>query len=218
MLFTVLLALVFGGMYLTYKRTAWVAMVAVMFVMQLFYPQFRRLFIVILIVVAVASALNWDRISTSTVYTDRVNSQKSTQEDRTSGWEHALEFWRRSPLFGHGYQRYRRLARGAGYRDQAVESEYFEILVSSGLSGFLPYVGSLLLMACHGLQHYRGRVAGSLADRGLVAVFWGILTGYLITIATSTMGELIIASMLLAVAGAIIYARRSSPSELELHP
>ena len=218
MLFTVLLALVFGGMYITYKRTAWIAMVAVLFVMQLFYPQFRRLFILILIVVSIASALNWDRISTSTVYTDRVNSQKSTQEDRTSGWEHALEFWRRSPLLGHGYQQYRNLARSARYKDQAVESEYFEILVSSGLSGFLPYIGLLLLMAYHGYQHYRGRIARSLADRDLVAVFWGILTGYTITIATSTVGELIISSMLFAVAGAIIYARRSSPSELELHP
>jgi len=212
--FVICLGLVFGGLYLTYKRTAWMAMVAVMFVMQFFYPQFRRMFIVILIVVGIATALNWDTINSSTVYTDRVNSEESTQKERTSGWENAMEFWRRSPLLGHGFQQYRILAREAGYKDQAVESEYFEILVSAGLAGFLPYVGLLLLMVHQGFQHYRGRVADGLADRDLVAVFWGVMTSYLISIATSTMRELAVPSLFFAVAGAILYARRSSLSEL----
>jgi len=206
------LVLMFVGLFLTYKRIAWLAVVVVVFVMQSFYPQFRRLFIVLLIVVAIVSALNWDRISTSTVYTDRVNSQLSTSEDRTKGWEHALEFWSANPLLGRGFRQYRNLARAAGYQDRAVESEYLDILVSAGLAGFLPYVGLLLLMGYAGLQHYRGRVTDSLADRDLIAVFWGILTGYALTISTAIVTNLIIPSMLFAVAGAIIYARRPSPA------
>ena len=208
------LALVFVGLFLTYKRAAWLAMVAVVFVMQFFYPQFRRLFIVLFIVVVIASALNWERISTSAVYTDRIHSQQSTSEGRTKGWEHALEFWAANPLLGRGFNQYGELARAAGYRDQAIESEYLKILVSAGLVGFLPYIGLLLLTAYDGLQHYRGRVTDSLADRDLVAVFWGILTGYVIFISTSTVSHLMIFSLFCALAGAIIYARRASPSRL----
>jgi len=57
-------------------------------------------------------------------------------------------------------------------------------------------------------------VADGLADRDLVAVFWGVMTSYLISIATSTMRELAVPSLFFAVAGAILYARRSSLSEL----
>ena len=216
--FAICLALVFGGLFLTYKRAAWIAMVAVVFVMQLFYPQFRRLFIVLLIAVVIATAFNWDRISTSTVYTDRVSSRHSTTEDRTEAWERALKYWSASPMLGRGFYQYRSLARADGYHG-AVESEYLSILVSAGLVGFLPYVGLLLLMGYDGLQHYRGRVADSLADRDLVAVFWGILTGYAIMISTEIVSHLIIPSLLFGVAGAIIYARRSSlsrSSEMEV--
>lgn len=204
----VCLGLIFVGLYFTYKRAAWVAMVVVMFVMQSFYPQFRRLFIILLIGVVIATALNWDDISTSTVYTDRVNSQNSTAEGRTKGWEHALEFWAHSPLVGHGFNQYRNLARAAGYRDTAVESEYLNILVSSGLVGFLPFVGLLGMMAYDSLRYYRGEVADGLADRDLIAVFWGILAGYAITISTAIVTDIAIPSMFFAVAGAILYSRR----------
>jgi len=208
--FAICLVLVLGGLYLTYKRAAWLAMIVVVVVMQFFYPQFRRLSIVLLIVAGAASVLNWDRISDSAVYTDRINSQYSTSEARTQGWEHALEFWSASPLVGHGFQQYRNLARAAGYRDQAIESEHLEILVSAGLAGFLPYVGMLLSMGYDGLQHYRGQVSGSLIDRDLVAVFWGVLVGYVVTLATSVISDLMISSLLLAVAGAVIYSRAPS--------
>jgi len=206
------LGLIFVGLFFTYKRASWLAMVAVVFVMQFFYPRFRRLFIVLFIVVVIAMALNWDSVSTSTVYTDRIHSQHSTSEHRTNAWKRALEFWSASPLLGRGYQQHRDLARAAGYRERAVESEYLEILVSAGLAGFLPYVGMLLLMGYDGLQHYRGRVADGLADRDLVAVFWATLVGFAVNIATAIVTNLVIPSMFFAIAGAIIYARRSSPS------
>jgi O-antigen ligase len=211
-IWAICLALVFVGLYLTYKRAAWLGMLVVVFLMQCFFPQFRRLFIVLAVVVGVAFALNWDKITTSTVYTDRVNSKVSTSEDRTEAWENALEFWSARPLLGHGSQQYERLASEAGYRRTAIESEYMDILVSAGLAGFLPYVGMLVLMVYDGLQHYRGRVAGSLADRDLIAVFWGILVGYAVTISTEVTYRLIIPALLFAVAGAIVYARREAPS------
>lgn len=210
--FSACLALVFGGLYLTYKRGAWVGMVASLFVMQFFWPQFRRLFVVLLIVVSVACALNWDDISSSTVYADRINSQASTSEGRTNAWERALEFWSARPLLGHGLSQFANLARAAGYREDAVESEFFKILVSAGLVGFLPYVGLLLLMGYDGLQIYRGRVAGSLADRDLVVAFWGILIGYSVSTSTAVVTCLINPSMLFALAGAVIYSRRPLPT------
>lgn len=204
------LGVVFVGLFLTYKRIAWLSTLTVVFIMQLFYPQFRRLFIVLFIVVGVALALNWTDISTSNVYVNRINSKRSTVEHRTGGWEHALEFWRYRPLLGHGLHQYKNLARAAGYEDLTVESEYLHILVSAGLAGFLPYVGLLLLMGYEGFQHYRGRVEGGLADRDLAAVFWAILSGYALTTATAIITNLMVPAVLFTVAGAVIYARREA--------
>lgn len=206
------LALVFWGMYLTYKRAAWIATVAVVFLMQFFYPQFRRLFVVLLIVVCVAFAFNRDSITSSDVYNERVNSKSSTLEWRTEGWRHGIEFWAASPLIGRGYRQYESLARKAGYSDVDLESEHLEILVSSGLIGFLPYLGLLFSMVYDGYRHYRGWIADSLADPDLVAVFWGILTGYVITVSTAQINNLAINAILFSVAGAIIYARQRTVS------
>lgn len=206
-IWAICLALVFVGLFFTYKRAAWVAMLVVVFLMQCFYPQFRRLFIVLVIVVGVACALNWDSITTSSVYTGRVNSKLSTAEARTESWKHALEFWTVRPLLGHGSDQYLNLTFAAGYSTTAVESEFLDILVSAGLVGFLPYVATLVLMTCDSLQHYRGRVAGSLADRDLIAVFWGIIAGYVVTTLTEVTYRAIIPALFFAVAGAIVYAR-----------
>jgi len=207
-LFAIWLALVFGGLYLTYKRAAWLAMLAVVFVMQFFYPQFRRLFIVLLVIVIVAMAFNWDSITTSTVYTDRINSKSSTVEMRTGGWKNGIEFWSTNPVVGIGFHNYWQSADEAGYSDKGLENEHLEILVSAGLLGFLPYVGLLVLMIYDGYKHYRGRVEGSLADPDLVVVFWGVVTGHVITASTSQINNLVVNAILFAVAGAVIYARR----------
>lgn len=210
------LALAFGGLFVTYKRTAWIAMVAIIFVMQLFHSQFRRLFLVLLTVVVIASALNWDSISSSTVYTDRVNSQNSTSEGRTDGWNNAIELWSVNPLWGRGFGQYTNLSGKAGFRDRAVESEYLNVLVSAGLVGFVPYVSLLLLAAYEGLRHYRGKVANSLTDRDLIPVYWGLLAGYAIGLSTSiaTVSNMAIIAMFFAVTGAVIYARRAPSARL----
>lgn len=210
--------LVFIGLFLTYKRTAWIAMLIVIFVMQLFYPQFRKLFIVLSLVIAVAITLNLDTITSSTVYNDRVNSNLSTVEDRTEGWKNGIAVWSTDPLVGIGFRQYQKYAIRAGYHDLDLENGHLDILVSAGLAGFLPYVGLIFLMIYDGYRHYRGRVVGSLADPDLVAVFWGILAGYVITIATSQINNLVISTMTFAVAGAVIYARREAaiPTRSEL--
>jgi O-antigen ligase len=208
LLWAICLVLVFGGLYLTYKRAAWIAAVAVTFFMQFFYPQFRRLFIVLLVIVTVAIAINKDSITSSVVYTDRVNSESSKVEDRADGWKNGIEIWSTSPLLGVGYRQFQKHAIEAGYRDRDLESAHLDILVSAGLVGFLPYIGLLLLMIYDGYRHYRGLVPGSLADPDLVAVFWGVLVGYVITAATSQINHLVINAMLFAMAGVVIYARR----------
>ncbi len=217
-IWAVCLAVLFVGLFLTYKRSAWLAMVVIVFVVQFFHPQFRRLFIGLLIVVVIASALGWDNISSSSVYNDRINSDHSTVEGRTEGWDDAMEFWKARPFVGHGFRQYRSLALEKALKQNRkrfdpIESEYLEIMVSAGLAGLLPYAGLLLLMAYDGLQIYRGKVAGSLAERDLIPFFWGSLIGYAITIQTAIINNLAVPSIMFALAGAILYARSSSPTE-----
>ncbi len=212
MLYTVGLALLFGALLITYKRTAWMSMVAIMFVLQLFYSQFRRLFVIILLVVGIAVAFNWDGITSSDAYSRAQGKDASKVEGRTEAWGHSQEFFLERPLWGHGFQQYRFLAARRGYNDVDIENEYFAILVSAGVSGFLPYIGLLLILFYDGLQHYRGRVPNSLADRALVAVFWSILVGYLGSLMAGNMEHLLIRSMIYALAAAILYARSESAS------
>ncbi len=217
---TIGLVLLFVGLLLTYKRTAWMAIVVMVFVMQLFNSQFRRLFIGLLVVGSIISVVYWDSVVSSKAYTRAQGEENaSTAEGRTEGWQKAITFWKARPLIGHGFRQYRKLAR-EGQKFDALESEHLDILVSSGLAGFLPYVGMFLLMGYDGLRHYRGQVANGLADRALIASFWANLLGYIITIQTAMIGSLAVPAMFFALAGAILYSRRSPParsSEMEVN-
>ena len=182
--YAIALSILGFGIYITYKRTAWIAILAVFFVMQWFYPQFRRAFFGLLLVAVVVLGATWNTVGQSAVVTDRINSEMSTTEGRTDGWDAALELWSRRPLFGYGLGNYTTVAEKEGVDDTALENEHLRILFGAGLLGFVPYVGWLAFILRDSIRLFRkskqNGVGKPIVDPHLVVTFWGVFLGFFI--------------------------------------
>jgi O-antigen ligase len=152
--------------------------------MQWFYPQFRRMFLGILLVALVVLGATWNTVGQSAVVTDRINSQTSTTEGRTDGWDAALELWSRRPLFGYGLGNYTKVAAKEGVDDTALENEHLRILFGAGLLGFVPYVGWLIFILRDSIRLFKkskqNGVRKPIMDPYLIVVFWGVFLGFFI--------------------------------------
>ena len=58
-----MLVVQFYGIVIAMSRTPWYALLIALFTMQFFYPQFRKAFLVIGVVVAVVIGVTWDQVS-----------------------------------------------------------------------------------------------------------------------------------------------------------
>jgi len=203
------LGMMFGGLYVTYNRTSWIAALVSLFLIQWFYPRLRNVFLVLLAVTTMALIINQDRLDDTAVATRVQSGDTGTLHGRTEGWTYAIQVWQRNPILGHGYNQYRSIATRERASDTAIESQYLHILVSAGLLGFLPYVLLLILMPLSFVRPFRSR-DGPL-DTSLIVVFWGAHLTYLINAITTTDGRIVTSSLLFLLAGALsgVQARTS---------
>jgi len=214
-IFTIIIMMI--GLYLTYRRTAWIAALASLFIIQWFYPRFRRLFVVLLVLAVGMLYINRDSLEDSAVSTRIQQGDTTTLNGRTEGWEYAIELWQREPLTGHGYGQFSVIAKREGQRDTAIESQYYSILVSSGLLGFLPYAALLIAIPLSFAKTFRRAVRPD--DRWLIVVFWGAHASYLVNAYTATLNQLVVTSLLFALAGALaVLHARPMTSVIETEP
>jgi O-antigen ligase len=134
----------FYGIIVAMSRTPWYALLIALFLMQIFYPQFRKVFLAIVFAAAIGLVATWDQVSQSQV-ANRVNDDNSTLEGREARWASATAMWRRKPIYGWGYGWYERDSgkfRTDGGRTsfEAIESDFLNVLVSAGLVGLVPYI------------------------------------------------------------------------------
>ena len=187
--YAITLAILFIGIFFTYKRTAWIAIIVSFFIIQLFYKQFRRLFFVLLLVFLVVLGATWNDVSQSEVVTNRINSKLSTVEGRTEGWNAAISLWARQPFFGYGFGNYGTVAQELGVQDTALESAHLDVLFGTGLFGFVPYVAWFICILWDSIRLFRktrqnGAVKPDI-DQDLLIIFWGMFLGYLINYTTT---------------------------------
>ena len=187
--YAITLAILFIGIFFTYKRTAWIAIIVSFFIIQLFYKQFRRLFFVLLLVFLVVLGATWNDVSQSEVVTNRINSKLSTVEGRTEGWNAAISLWARQPFFGYGFGNYGTVAQELGVQDTALESAHLDVLFGTGLFGFVPYVAWFICILWDSIRLFRktrqnGAVKPDI-DQDLLIIFWGVFLGYLINYTTT---------------------------------
>jgi len=176
LLYLVFIVTMLGGEFCTFKRTAWLSLVISLLIIQLFHPGFRRIFLVLLVIFAIAYAFLGDQLIGSEV-SARATENLDTANGRTDRWATAIELWKQKPLTGHGFKRFDDLS-----SVQAVENFYLHILVSAGLIGFLPLLTFILLTIKDSIAIFRQapRNPHLLVDRRVMALFWGMLAVYLI--------------------------------------
>jgi len=173
--------LVFGlmlvGVYLTYKRSVWLALPLNFLVIQSFYPQFRKLFLVILFVSVLGMAVSWNTIIASEAVSTRVVNTDDWQDanGRTQRWDAGMELWRQYPIFGAGFRSY-----SSGPYLQ-VENLYIHFLASAGLITFIPFIMILLIILKNSIKIFlqANKNDRLFIDRNLIPVFWGGLAAYL---------------------------------------
>lgn len=209
----VMLAAQFYGIIVAMSRTPWYALLTALFIMQFFYPQFRRLFVAILVMAAIVIGLTWDQLQDSQV-ASRVNDNYSTLEGRQIRWDAGYAMWLAKPVRGwgfNGFERYSGQFRTDGkktnFGNGAIESDYLNMLVSYGLIGFLPYVAFLLIPLIYSLfLFFRARSPGWLGfiKPQTIAVYWAVLLCLVITSYTATIVHPLLKLIPFAVTGAII--------------
>lgn len=197
-----------GGLFFTYKRTAWIATAASLLVLQFFFPRFRRLFLALLVVVALALFLYSDRLTGSAVLTQRVGDSTNTLNGRLQLWSAALGYAGRAPWLGYGFGNFSLLT-----SLQAIESNYLWMLVDGGLLALVPFLLIFAALLVTSVRIYRARAPGLFVDRDLVAVFWASLVAYLISLSTVVMNHEFPHMLFFLLAGAVIGSQ-----ELLLHP
>jgi O-antigen ligase len=207
-----MIAVQFAGMYLTYNRTSWYTLLIGLTILQFFYPQFRKLYLVIVLVAAVTLWATWDQVTESTVVTNRVNSKVSTLEGREARWNAGFNMWRAKPILGWGFGRYRR--ESGRFRTDgdprnfiAIENDYLHILVASGVVGFLPYLLLLLTPLVTSVRlFFRARSPGwsGFVKPETIAVYWAIILSFAIGSYTQIQTQQIVKMLPLVIAGAVV--------------
>jgi O-antigen ligase len=210
-LLVAMLAAQFYGLVVAMSRTPWYALLLALFVMQLFYSQFRKLFIGIVIVAALVLWATWGQVTESQV-AERVNDKVSTLEGRQNKWQTAYSMWRAKPIRGWGFGRFSLESERFRTDEQSRQmnnphNDYLYILVGSGLVGFLPYLAFLLLPLVKSLYLYlkvRSPDWSGFVKVGTISVYWGVMLVLLVTSFTATQNEPVIRMMAFAVAGAVV--------------
>ena len=199
LLYALMLAVTLGGLFFTYKRTAWIATMGSLLVIQFFFPRFRRLFLVLLVLATGLTVLYWDQIGESAVVTERVSDKVDSLNGRLVLWEAALKDWGEEPILGRGLGQF--LARSSY---QAIESNYLWILVDAGLVGFVPFILIFVFLLKTSIRLYRARAPAIFVEPDLVAVFLGSFTAYLICLSTVVMNHEFPHALFFLLAGAVV--------------
>jgi O-antigen ligase len=209
----IMLAVQFYGIVIAMSRTPWYALLVALFVMQFFYPQFRKLFWVIVVAAVVVVGLTWNQVTDSQVAT-RVNDNYSTLEGRQARWDAGYNMWLAKPVRGWGYDQF---AKHSGrfrvdgihrnFGNGAIENDYLNILVSSGLIGFVPYFAFLLVPLLYSLRLFfkaRSPDWTGFIQPQAIALYWAVLLCLIITSYTAVIVHPLLKLIPFAVAGAVV--------------
>lgn len=199
----------FVGLFYTYKRAAWFSVPPSFLVIQFFYPKFRRLFWVMLVVVGILLIATWGQISDSAVVTERIQGDKlESANGRTDIWEETFDLWKQRPWFGYGFRETEQIRGGA------TENFYLMVLASTGIVGFIPYLLMLIFIIWDSIVLYRriGTSPHLFVSRELMAVFWGASLTYVLKSFTGNQADLFANALFMILVGAIVGSQEAALS------
>ena len=156
------IALVFGfpGIFFTYTRAPMIGMAAGVVAVLLSRAKTRLLAVACAILATVVIAVSWSRITTSTVYQNRITNSGTVDIRRD------LEHWswklaQKRPVFGWGYGSFDRAKAEAGFTAEDIalngtsstsHNTYLTVLVQYGFVGLFLFVVPWLVIAWRALK------------------------------------------------------------------
>lgn len=200
------------GMFLTYNRTSWYALLIGLSILPVFYPQFRKVYVVIALIAGVTLWATWDQLNESEIVQERVNEKTEDYNGRTPRWQAGWNMWKAKPIQGWGFGRFEeesgRFRTDGGNRNlRAIENDYLHILVGSGLIGFIPYLLFLLVPLVNSVRLFikaRAPDQPGFAKPETIAIYWATILSFAIGSYTQVQTQLIVKMIPFAVAGAVV--------------
>lgn len=229
-----MVVLQFGGLFVTLSRTPMYSLIIALFVMQFFYPQFRRIFIVIAFIVGLFFWAYWDTIQDSEIAQDRFSDEQGDFNGRTPRWEAGINMWKAKPIRGWGFGRYeeesgRFRTDGFNKNFEAIENDYLHIMVGAGLIGLVPYLVFLLAPLINGVRlFFRARAPDwpGFIKAETIVVYWAVILSFLIFSYTAKHTDAVVKMLPFTVAGAVVgthesllrHSKEKSRTVAELYP
>ena len=206
------LVLQFGGLLVTFSRTPIIALFLGLLIIQIFFPKFRRAFVVLAVLGVIFTAANWDRLQNSDIGQQRINEGGDDAGGRLTRWSTGLNMWKDKPFRGWGTDKFSQISgryrTDSSRRDfDAVENDFIFILVGTGLIGFLPYMfflavplfRSLRLFAQARAPNWRGFITNK-----EIALYWAVMLVLIVCSMTSKNTNAVVKYLPFVVTGAII--------------
>jgi len=219
------IGILFIGMFLTYNRTSWLAMMIGLFVLQFFYKQFRVMYIIMALVAGVVLAVTWDSVSQSEIVEQRISGDEAKTEGfngRDILWQTAYRMWQAQPIRGWGFERFEQVSgrfRPDGGRSNlnAIENDFLRIMVDTGLLGVVPYIIYLALPLYYSVLLFfqtRNPSWSGFIKVETIAVYWAVMLAFLLGSYTQVQVQPIVKMLPFALTGAVIgtherYVRQS---------
>ena len=171
------------ALVLTLSRSAYLAFLTALFVFG-FFRSLKHLAVLgvgVILLVALIPPVQ-DRLVSITqnaaaFFTETYTLPDASARLRFASWDEAWELFKEKPLLGQGYNRYKFAALELGTLDDleihsasGSDSSLLNILATTGLTGFLPFLSVYLLLAIQAFKHRKnGFSLGFLA--GLCGLF-----------------------------------------------
>lgn len=172
-LLLIALGVVYAGLFLTYNRTGWLGAVLGVIIFLIFVPRFRKPFLRLTPLLAIALVVYWTQISTSYAFTERLVAVNPITY-RLDTFKLAIDVFQTYPIAGIGFGN---LWYVSGL--STPHNTFLWVLVSTGILGFFPFVGQFAMMGWDSLRHYRKAPDLPGLDRDLVVALWVSLLAYL---------------------------------------
>jgi len=167
-----------------YNRTGWLCGLFALVAMGLLHPPSRKFLVPAAVVAALLVAIFWSYIITSPAITERLRSGEPIRY-RLTTLKVGLAMAARHPLLGIGYENFgSEVIKEPQWEpfpgmEVTPHNSFLQVLISSGLIGFIPYVAIFLLIAYEGWTLWRDRRRA--IYRGLLAAFWAAFGVYILS-------------------------------------
>lgn len=175
----VITALMPIGIFLTNTRACWLGFLASTLVAAKFYPKFRKVFLIGLILFAMVATI---KLVTKEREKGRF-SQMGPIHSRIHIYNASLRMLIEKPFFGFGFDnfqftspRYFTAIKGVPYYGETVvpHDTFLGILVELGLVGFIPLIIIYLCIFSYSLRLYHHLPRDDLLGKDMIAIFWSV--------------------------------------------